>query len=122
MNAFGFCYAKDGCNSFNLNKLLSDFEKAEYKKTNNKKRFILKRYVAKKAFSNALEKCYNLPKINDSDFSELTIEHDVKGKPLIRLSKSVEKKIDLRKLISIKLSLSDELDGTIGVVVIEYKL
>jgi len=96
------------------------FTKNEIKdslKTNNKVSFFAKRFAAKEAFVKALGSGFR----NNINYADIEIKNNVKGKPLVKISSSInnylKKKLKINKC-KIYISLSDEYKHSIAFIII----
>ena len=103
-----------------INRIFTKNEINKSKKFNNNVNYFAKRFAAKEAFVKAIGEGFR----NNINFSDIDIINDNKGKPVVKISNSIEKiikkKFKLRKF-KIYLSLSDEKKHSIAYVVIDKK-
>ena len=99
-----------------INRIFTNSEINQSKKTKNKTNFFAKRFAAKEAFVKSIGNGFR-DKIN---FKDIEIKNNKKGKPLINLSKKInsflKEKFNINKY-KIFLSLSDEKKHSIAFVI-----
>mgnify|MGYP001351980019 CR=1 FL=1 len=103
-----------------LEKIYSEKEIFNSKKTKNKTEYFSKRFAAKEAFSKALGTGFR----NNLSFNDITVLNDKYGKPFIMVNKKLKKILSKKfktKNVNIFLSLSDEKKHSIAFVVVEKK-
>lgn len=98
-----------------LQKLLSVEELSDFQNTAYPERFIAKRFAAKEALLKALGTGVS----RNLRFHEITITHDVKGKPLFQDTDKLKKLFQKRGIFAAHLSISDETEYAIAFVVLE---
>ena len=103
------------------NKILSEEELGDYKKSKNKINFLAKKFCAKEAFSKALGTGIG----RGINFADITISNDILGKPIVFLSDNgfyfLEKLYKKNtKNIQFNLSITDETPFVNCFVVISY--
>ena len=101
-----------------LKRIYTKKEIQNSKLTKNKINYFAKRFAAKEALVKALGSGFR----NDINFNDIEVLNNLKGKPLIKLSKKIKiflkSKLDLKKY-KIHLSLSDEKKYSIAYVIID---
>mgnify|MGYP001377861579 CR=1 FL=1 len=101
-----------------INRIFTKNEIDKSKKLNNKVNYFAKRFAAKEAFVKAIGEGFR----KNINFNDIDIKNDKNGKPLITISKNVNKilrrKFKLNKY-KIFLSLSDEKKYSIAYVIID---
>ena len=101
-----------------INRIFTKNEIDKSKKLNNKINYFAKRFAAKEAFVKAIGEGFR----KNINFNDIDIKNDKNGKPLITISKNVNKilrrKFKLNKY-KIFLSLSDEKKYSIAYVIID---
>lgn len=96
-------------------RVLTDREMAEFDSASQQARFLAKRFAAKEAVVKALGTGIG----NGVGWQHIEIGHDELGKPLISLSDGALKRAQVMGANSYHLSLSDERDYVVAMVVIE---
>lgn len=100
-----------------VNRIFTQNEINQSRKTKNKVNFFAKRYAAKEAFVKSIGTGFR----NSINFKDIEIKNNKIGKPLIYISKNIKlflsKKFKLKKY-NIYLSLSDEKKYSIAYIII----
>jgi len=94
-------------------RILSEAEFRDYQRVKDKVSFLAKRFSAKEAISKVLGTGVG----QGIRFSELSVEHDAKGKPLAVLSGRAQQIMKELQIDSILLSTSDEKEQAISFAV-----
>jgi len=94
-------------------RILSEAEFRDYQRVKDKVSFLAKRFSAKEAMSKVLGTGVG----QGIRFSELSVEHDAKGKPLAVLSGRAQQIMKELQIDSILLSTSDEKEQAISFAV-----
>ncbi len=94
-------------------RILSEAELRDYQSVKDKVSFLAKRFSAKEAMSKVLGTGVG----QGIRFSELSVEHDAKGKPLAVLSGRAQQIMKELQIDSILLSTSDEKEQAISFAV-----
>ena len=94
-------------------RILSESEFRDYQQVKDKVSFLAKRFSAKEAMSKVLGTGIG----QGIRFSELSVEHDAKGKPLAVLSGRAQKIMQELQIDKILLSTSDEKEQAISFAV-----
>ena len=100
-----------------ITRVFTKIEINKSKKLKNKINYFAKRFAAKEAFVKALGEGFR----NNINFNDICIYNDKKGKPLIKISKNINKIIKKKfkmKKYKIFLSLADEKKHSIAFVII----
>ena len=103
-----------------ITRVFTKIEINKSKKLKNKINYFAKRFAAKEAFVKALGEGFR----NNINFKDINIYNDKKGKPLIKISKNINKIIKKKfkmKKYKIFLSLSDEKKHSIAYVIINRR-
>jgi holo-[acyl-carrier protein] synthase len=108
LKRLGDCYA------FNI---LSDKELDSFSKSENKHRFLAKRFAAKEAFVKALGTGFIAPAIPKN----ISISHDKLGKPILEFSMELRAYMDYKQIGSEHISISDEKNIASAFVVLTSK-
>jgi holo-[acyl-carrier protein] synthase len=95
LRRLGDCYA--------LN-ILSDKEVDSYNKSENKDRFLARRFAAKEAFVKALGTGFMSPAIPKN----ISVMHDKLGKPILEFNEELRAFMDYKRIGSEHISISDE--------------
>lgn len=96
-----------------VRRILSESEYRDYEQVKDKVSFLAKRFSAKEAMSKVLGTGVG----QGIRFSELSVEHDAKGKPLAVLSGRAQQIMKELQIDSILLSTSDEKEQAISFAV-----
>ena len=103
-----------------LNRIFTKEEIDNSLKKKDKTSFLAKRFASKEAFSKALGSGFR----NGLNFIDISIINDKKGKPYIKINNKLKniilKKLNVKKF-KIFLSISDEKNYSIAIVIIEKK-
>ena len=103
-----------------ITRVFTKIEINKSKKLKNKINYFAKRFAAKEAFVKALGEGFR----NNINFNDISIYNDKKGKPLIKISKNINKIIKKKfkmKKYKIFLSLADEKKHSIAFVIINRR-
>jgi len=101
-------------------RIFTKYEILHSNKNKNKANYFAKRFAAKEAFVKALGEGFR----NNINFNDICIYNDKKGKPLIKISKNINKIIKKKfkmKKYKIFLSLADEKKHSIAFVIINRR-
>ena len=98
-----------------LHRILSEAEVAEYAQSSQPARFLAKRFAAKEAFS----KAWGTGIGEAIGWHDVSVAHDIKGKPLIAPSAALSDKFLKESIVAAHISLSDENDHALAFVVLE---
>ena len=103
-----------------LNRIFTKEEIDNSLKKKDKTSFLAKRFASKEAFSKALGSGFR----NGLNFIDISIINDKKGKPYIKINNKIKniilKRLNVKKF-KIFLSISDEKNYSIAIVIIEKK-
>ena len=103
-----------------LNRIFTKEEIDNSLKKKDKTSFLAKRFASKEAFSKALGSGFR----NGLNFIDISIINDKKGKPYIKINNKLKniilKRLNVKKF-KIFLSISDEKNYSIAIVIIEKK-
>ena len=103
-----------------ITRVFTKIEINKSKKLKNKINYFAKRFAAKEAFVKALGEGFR----NNINFNDINIYNDKKGKPIIKISKNINKIIKKKfkmKKYKIFLSLADEKKHSIAFVIINRR-
>jgi len=98
-------------------RILDDLELEEYRNANSKARLLAKRFAAKEAASKALGTGFSM----GITFSMIGVRHDTNGRPLLEFCARTEEYASELGITEQWLSISDEENYSIAMVVIESK-
>jgi holo-[acyl-carrier protein] synthase len=96
-------------------RILAESELAAYAQTQQKARFLAKRFAAKEAFSKALGTGLRAP----ATFQNIAVAHDDLGKPLLLLAAALQTLLDAKNIAHSHISISDEKNLAAAFVVLE---
>lgn len=96
-------------------KILSDGEWSDYTQTQKPVSFLTNRFAAKEAFSKAMGTGLRHP----VSFGNLSVMHDMLGKPYFEFGAELDQLIKQNKIIRHHLSISDEINLTSAFVILE---
>ncbi|WP_269533357.1 holo-ACP synthase [Chitinimonas sp. BJYL2] len=96
-------------------RLLAPAEREQLDSAKDKPRYLAKRWAAKEAFGKALGTAIRPP----VTLAGLCIEHDVAGKPGIKVDTAIAHYMNERGITGVHLSLSDERGAVVAFVVLE---
>jgi holo-[acyl-carrier protein] synthase len=96
-------------------RILADSELAAYAQSQQKARFLAKRFAAKEAFSKALGTGLRAP----ATFQNIAVAHDTLGKPILQLAAVLEQLLHTKNILHTHISISDEKNLATAFVVLE---
>lgn len=96
-------------------RLLSQMEMLEYPQAGKPVNFLAKRFAAKEAFAKAVGTGIHSP----VSFRNITVGHDVLGKPEFHYEAELQKWLDKQGIKQVHLSMSDEEDTVVAFAVAE---
>ncbi len=96
-------------------RLLGEKELPEYTASADPARFLMKRFVAKEAFAKAMGTGLRFP----VSMPRIRVEHDELGKPLLAFDEILENYVARLGVTHHHLSISDERDSAVAIVVLE---
>ncbi len=97
-------------------RILNDFELAEFACRKDPVRFLAKRFVAKEAFSKALGLGMRMPMA----WRRMGVDHDVWGKPIIICHPELEDYLKTNGIGVGHISITDEVGHAVAFVVLEH--
>ncbi len=98
-----------------IKRILSDDEQNILKNHNAKSYFIAKRFAAKEAFAKACGIGFRAPIL----MPDITVINDEMGKPVFNFNYAITKWLKERNILNCHVSLSDELNMSSAVVILE---
>lgn len=96
-------------------RLLSTEEWAEYALATDKARLLAKRFAAKEALAKALGTGLRAP----VSFTNMGVTHDPLGRPVFAFSPDLRAWLEVRRIVRVHLSLSDEQHYAVAFVIVE---
>lgn len=103
------------CHERFARRILDDLEMDDYRKSNAPVRLLAKRFAAKEAAAKALGTGF----ANGITLNMICVRHDKNGKPILELSAKAAESADSLGVINLWLSISDEKNNSVAVVVLE---
>lgn len=98
-----------------VHRVLNDDEVVEYRKSAYPARFLAKRFAVKEAFS----KAFGTGIGTDVGWHDVYVDHDERGKPLLKTSSPLGSKLSGHKISAMHVSISDEPEHAIAFVILE---
>jgi holo-[acyl-carrier protein] synthase len=96
-------------------RILDDLEMDDYQKSSAPVRFLAKRFAAKEAAAKAL----GTGIANGITLNMICVRHDKNGRPILELSAKAAEYADSLGVIKQSLSISDEKNNSVAIVVLE---
>lgn len=96
-------------------RILTEQEWLSYQRSKTQARFLAKRFAAKEAFAKALGTGLREP----ATFQNIGVTNDSLGKPILKLSETLQRLLDDKGIVQQHLSLSDEKALAAAFVVLE---
>lgn len=96
-------------------KILTEKEMEDYRVSKNQTAFLAKRFAAKEAVSKAMGTGIR----NGALLTQIEVDHDDSGKPVLRFHKTAEEFINENKIDSTHISISDERHHAIAFATLE---
>ncbi|GMR18352.1 MAG: holo-ACP synthase [Gammaproteobacteria bacterium] len=96
-------------------KILTETEMKDYNCYRKKAHFLAKRFAAKEAAAKAMGLGFR----NGLQLKHIGVDHDKLGKPMLEFSGFASRFVQDKKITSVHLSLSDEVDHAVAFVTLE---